>query len=162
NSGAPFQNDFIELHNRTGVTIDLTGWSVQYASATGTTWSKTDLTGTIAAGQYYLIQEASSRGVGAPLPSPAATGTTAQAASAGKVALVNRSGVLPGSCPSAGIVDFVGYGSSADCYEGPGPAPAPGNTTSVQRDSNGCRESGNNSVDFLTGSPAPRNTQAAS
>ena len=39
NSGATYTHDFIELFNRGTVAQDLTGWSVQYASATGTTWS---------------------------------------------------------------------------------------------------------------------------
>jgi len=34
NSGAAFQNDFVELFNPGTVSFDLTGWSIQYASAT--------------------------------------------------------------------------------------------------------------------------------
>ena len=30
------KNDFIELYNRGAAPVDLTGWSVQYASAAGT------------------------------------------------------------------------------------------------------------------------------
>ncbi len=36
NSGAPFANDYIELFNRGTTTASLAGWSLQYASATGT------------------------------------------------------------------------------------------------------------------------------
>ena len=36
NTGAPYTNDFIELFNRGTTTVSLSGWSVQYASATGT------------------------------------------------------------------------------------------------------------------------------
>src|ERR671931_1627540 len=35
NTGAPYKNDFVELFNRGTSAIDLSGWSVQYASATG-------------------------------------------------------------------------------------------------------------------------------
>ena len=57
NTGATFTNDFIELFNRGTVAQDLTGWSVQYASSTGTTWAVTNLTNvTLAPGKYYLIQ----------------------------------------------------------------------------------------------------------
>ena len=35
NAGAPFHNDYIELFNRGNASTDVTGWSVQYASATG-------------------------------------------------------------------------------------------------------------------------------
>ena len=38
NSGAPWHNDYIELFNLGGSAVDLTGWTVQYASAAGTTW----------------------------------------------------------------------------------------------------------------------------
>jgi predicted extracellular nuclease len=41
NSGATLRNDFIELYNPTSSTINLAGWSVQYASATGSTWQVT-------------------------------------------------------------------------------------------------------------------------
>ena len=37
NSGAPFTNDFIELYNKGTAAVDLSSWSVQYASATGST-----------------------------------------------------------------------------------------------------------------------------
>jgi len=56
NSGAPFQNDFIELQNRGSAPVDVTGWSVQYASAAGSSWQVTALTGTIAPGRFYLVQ----------------------------------------------------------------------------------------------------------
>ncbi|HTH32420.1 MAG TPA: lamin tail domain-containing protein, partial [Lacibacter sp.] len=59
NTGATYTHDFIELFNRGTNSVSLNGWSVQYASATGTSWAKTDLTNiTLAPGQYYLIQQA--------------------------------------------------------------------------------------------------------
>src|SRR5215471_9639364 len=82
NSGAPLMNDFIELFNAGATTVDLTGWSVQYASATGTgnfgsaTNLITPLSGSIAPGQYVLIQEASNAAVGSPLPTPDITDAT--------------------------------------------------------------------------------------
>src|SRR5439155_22987619 len=56
-SGATYQNDYVELYNRGMTTVDIAGWSLQYASATGSGWDfgKQPLGGTIAAGQYYLI-----------------------------------------------------------------------------------------------------------
>ncbi len=36
NSGAPLKNDFVELFNRGTTSVSLSGWSIQYASATGT------------------------------------------------------------------------------------------------------------------------------
>src|ERR1043165_555601 len=46
NTGAPWQNDFIEVFNPTAGSISIDGWSVQYASASGSTWQVTMLSGT--------------------------------------------------------------------------------------------------------------------
>ena len=35
NSGATLKNDFIELYNLSSATVDVTGWTVQYASSSG-------------------------------------------------------------------------------------------------------------------------------
>ena len=45
NTGSTYTHDFIELFNAGSSAIDLTGWSVQYASNTGTSWPVTPLTG---------------------------------------------------------------------------------------------------------------------
>src|SRR6185503_13886314 len=56
NAGATLKQDFIEIINHTGAPINLNGWSVQFASATATTWNVTALTNfTLQPGQYYLI-----------------------------------------------------------------------------------------------------------
>ena len=68
NSGAPYKNDFIELHNADGCRpISLTGKSVQYRSATGTTnpTGVIALSGSIAAHGHYLVVGASTAAVGA-------------------------------------------------------------------------------------------------
>jgi hypothetical protein len=155
NSGATLKNDFIELYNRGASVVDVTGWSVQYASASGTTWQTTALSGTIPAGGYYLVKEAQGSGGTVDLPTPDATGTTAMSATAGKVALVRSTTALSGSCPSStNIVDLVGYGT-ADCFEG-AVAPALTNTTALIRTAGGI-DTHNNSIDFATGAPNPHN-----
>jgi predicted extracellular nuclease len=64
--------------------VNLSGWSVQYASATAATWSVTNLTATVLApGQYYLIQEAGGA-AGSILPTADASGTIALAATAAR------------------------------------------------------------------------------
>lgn len=150
NTGAPLRNDFVELFNRGRNPVDLSGWSVQYTSASDTTWQMTPLTGTIPAGRYLLVQEAAGANNAAPeLPAPDVTGTIAMGAGAGKVALV-RNGVN---------VDFVGYGE-ANAFEGSGPARAPSNTTALLRRSGGCADTGDNFNDFQVAAPAPRNSQS--
>src|SRR6266516_669429 len=123
NSGATYTNDFVELFNPGSTSVDLSSWTIQYASTAGTSWQPTPLTGSIGPGHYYLVQLASTAAVGAPLPTPDATGTTNLAASGGKVALVSSAtlltcGASAGSCSAAsGLRDLIGYGGATD-YEG--------------------------------------------
>jgi uncharacterized protein (TIGR03437 family) len=160
NSGAPLRNDFIEIFNNGSSAVNLAGWSVQYASATASTWSLTPLTPvTLLPGQYYLVQESSGGSTGNSLPTPDATGTIAMAAASGKVALVKSSTALTGACPTnSNIADLVGYGSTANCFTGSAPARAPSNTNALLRAANGCADTRNNAVDFLAAPPNPRNT----
>jgi len=79
NAGATFTNDFIELANNGGAAVDLTGWSVQYASAAGTSWQVTALNGSIPAHGHYLVQEGAGTGGTTPLPAPDATGGLSRA-----------------------------------------------------------------------------------
>ncbi|MDQ3806378.1 MAG: lamin tail domain-containing protein, partial [Acidobacteriota bacterium] len=131
NAGATFTHDFVELFNRGDAPAGLRGWSVQYASATGGAWQVSALPDAVLLpGQYLLVREDAGRGCenspcGADLPPPDASGTIPLGSTAGKVALVNHSTRLEGDCPlGASIIDFVGYGSSANCSEGGRPAPA--------------------------------------
>ena len=172
NSGAQFTNDFIELFNRGGASIDLSGWSVQYTSANGpgnfgsAANLITPLTGTIAPGQYVLIQEAAGTTPVAALPAPDVTDATPinMGAAAGKVVLVNTTSPLGcngGSTPCsaaavATIVDLIGY-DGANFFEGAA-APTLSNATAAFRKNAGCTESDNNSTDFEALAPAPRNT----
>jgi predicted extracellular nuclease len=159
NSGATYTHDFIELRNRTSAPVSLAGWSVQYASATGSTWQVTALSGSVPADGYYLIQQAAGAGGTTPLPTPDATGGIPMAATAGKVALVSTTTALSGTCPTGGaIVDFVGFGTTANCFEGSGPTPAPSNTTAVLRRDGGLLDTDDNATDFVTGAPLPRNS----
>src|SRR5262245_9754323 len=90
NSGAPYTNDYIELFNPSASSVSINGWSLQYASATGTTWNVITLPNfSIGAGQYFLVQLGSGGSVGSALPTPNATSTVDMSATAGKVALVN-------------------------------------------------------------------------
>jgi len=111
NTGAPYANDFVELYNRGAGSVSLTGWSVQYGSASGATWLVTPLSGSIAAGRHYLVKLAAGTSGGAALPTPDATGTTNLSATAGKVALVTSTTALTcgATChTAAGVRDFVG------------------------------------------------------
>ena len=166
NGGAPYRNDFVELHNRGAVAVDISTWSVQWTSVTGT-WTDasavTALSGNIAPGGYYLVKLAGGTTNGVDLPTADATGASTVGAGSFKIALVSNTTKLTGSgCPLGGaIVDFVAAGSTADCYEGTGPAPAPSNTTSIIRRDSGCSDTNSNATDFITGAPNPRNSTTA-
>ena len=160
NSGATYINDFIELFNRGTAAVSLNGWSVQYNSASSTTapWQVTDLTNVmLQPGQYYLIQQAAGTGGTVPLPTPDAIGIIAMSGTNGKVALMNNNTVLAIQCPSAGVMDLVGYGSS-NCFEGSGATAVLSNTTVAIRLLNGCTDTNDNTPDFTTGTPNPRNS----
>ncbi|WP_448674455.1 lamin tail domain-containing protein [Pseudoxanthomonas mexicana] len=163
NSGATLKNDFIELRNNGPTAVDLTGWSVQYASSTGTTWNgRTNLSGSIPAGGFYLIQQAQGAGGTVDLPTPDATGTIAMAGTAGKVALSRSTTALTGACPTAdaNVVDFVGFGSAANCFEGSAPTGTLSNTTAALRGGDGSIDTNNNGADLAVGAPNPRNSGA--
>ncbi|MFS8071665.1 MAG: hypothetical protein ACMG6S_35295, partial [Byssovorax sp.] len=98
--------------------------------------------------------------VGANLPtSDVMTGTIAMAAGAGKIALVNDSTTLAAACPTgAAIVDLVGYGGTASCFEGTAPTAAPSATLAVVRGGAGCTDKNQNGADFTAMAPAPRNS----
>ncbi len=160
NAGATYQNDFVVLFNRSAASVNLTGYSIQYAPATSTAWSVAALTNmTLPAGGYYLIKMNSAGANGLTLPTPDSTNNMTFSATAGKVALVNNTTALSGTNPvSASLVDLVGYGTTANGYEGSAPAAAPGTTTSVQRTNLGCQDTDVNATDFSTATPNPRNS----
>ena len=151
NAGATWRNDFIELFNKSGAAVDLTGWQVQYWSAGAAAGARpsgaTPLSGTVSPGGHYLVQEAPGGNAGATaLPTPDATGTVALSGTAGRVAVVDASGA---------VVDLLGWGGGA-VAEG-SPAASTSNTTSATRNYT-CVDTDDNAADFATVSPTPQNT----
>lgn len=170
-ANAPYQNDFIELHNTGQTAIDVTGWSIQYFGSTQSGPAfRIDISGVIPAGGYYLAAGRSSNGCnnftvpcGAPLPAVDAANLTLNISNTNAmVYLVNHQNTIPGYCRSdIAPLDMVGYGTGAGCYEGDDPAPgAANNATAVFREDAGCRDEDQNATDFFTGAPNPRNTAA--
>lgn len=160
NAASTYKNDYVELFNPGTTAVNLSTYSIQYASATGATYTgKTNLTGTIQPQHYYLVQEATGSGITS-LPTPDATGTIDLSGTAGRVALVSNQTLIT-SKTSAGVVDFVGYGTTASEYLGSGPAPAPSTTTADLRGNGGSTNTGNNKADFTAGAPNPRNSSTS-
>jgi hypothetical protein len=163
NAGATFRNDYVELFNLGSGTVDLSGWTVQYATAAGTAWQASALSGTVAPGHYYLVQLASNADVGLALPPPDATGTSNLGATSGKIALVRGTAALTcgasaGSCSADALVaDLVGYGSASD-FEGAGSTAGLSSTAAALRADGGCTDTGDNASDFAATTPTPRNS----
>lgn len=168
NTNALFNQDFVELYNAGTTNVDLTGYSIQNTSATGTgTYNTCAITGpdlVVEPGTYFIIGAAF--GANTALPAvpgidadcSANTPAIALSGTAAKVALVSNTTPLVGTagCPTtaAGVVDFVGYGGTANCFEGAGPAPGTTNPVSVQRIPNGT-DTNNNATDFQAAAPTP-------
>ena len=164
NSGATLTHDFIELYNRGATAVDISGWSVQYASSTGTSWQRTNLVGTIQPGSHYLVQQGQGAGGSTPLPTPDAVGTILMAAGSGKVALLTNQTTLAGCgstavpcMPNDAIRDFVGFGSASE-FEGSGPTGVLSNTAAAHRAGDGAVDTDNNAADFTVAAPNPRNS----
>jgi len=173
NTGAPYTHDYVELYNPTSSPISLSGLSIQYASATGTgnfgasTTQLTELTGTVPARSYFLVQQAAGAGNGVALPAPDQVDATpiAMSGTDGKVALVTGTSSLGCNGGSTAcsteqrsrIVDLVGYGS-ANYFEGSGAAPRLSNTTAAFRADGGRVDTDDNAADFTAAAPDPRNS----
>lgn len=159
-SSSRYKYDFVELFNLGSTPVNLSGWSVQYGSTSGTTWIVTPLTGTIQPGKYFLVRLGTA-GSGTTLPAPDDTGTVEMSATAGKVALVNGTTALTGACPtSSRYVDLVGYGTGTNCSEGMSTANTSA-SSSVRRAASGCLDTDNNRSDFTVGTPTPQNAAVA-
>ncbi|HEV2798177.1 MAG TPA: ExeM/NucH family extracellular endonuclease, partial [Nocardioides sp.] len=169
NAGATFTHDFIELFNPTASAISVTGWTVQYRSAAGTSVQSTELTGSVPAGGHYLVQEASTAAVGSALPTPDATGSIQMSGSNGVVLLANNTtqvtavGNLAANAtpaPPPNLVDMVGFGTTPTSFETANTGVALTSSTSASRNAAGA-DTDNNAADFTEGTPVPQNSGAA-
>ena len=158
NTGSLYKNDFIELFNRGTSPVDVNGWSVQYASATGTSFQVTTLPNLILQpGQYLLVQQAAGSGGTANLPTPDRTGSIAMSGTTGKVVLANSTTAVT-SATAPAVQDLVAWGPTATPFEGSGAAPVASSTTAILRANNGCADTDQNNSDFAAGTPTPRNS----
>lgn len=180
NSGAVYTNDFVELYNPNNYEVSLEGYAVQYTSSAGTFNNVAGsfvLTSShkISPNSYFLIQFAAGSTPSAALPTPDAIGTLALSGTGGKIALLKNNNQAMVS--TAGKVDnslsylsdFVGWGTSANQWEGDLVSPATNNNaavtanaTSINRATNGA-DTNNNKVDFpAAATPSPRNSTFSS
>lgn len=158
-----FKNDYVVLKNLGSSSVDLSGYSIQYGSATSgvppATWSsKGLLSGTISAGACFIIKmSADGAFTGADFPTANLildnTNTTTSSGTAangigmsgtnGKIALVNGTAIIDNNTT---VVDKIGYGT-ANNGEGTVIA-ALSTTTAARRNNDGATDTNNNLVDF--------------
>jgi 5'-nucleotidase len=155
NSGAAFNTDYVELYNPTDTAIKLSGWSVQYRSATGTgnPSGVIGLTGYIGPHDHFLVGGATGAN-GAPIPEPdSANSGVNLSGTTGTVFLASQSAALTAPAtgsitPSGSIVDVVGFGGS-NTYEGTDKAIAPSTVKSISRVTEGV-DTNDNKADFAS------------
>ena len=160
NSGSLYRNDFVELYNNTDINIDISGWTVHYASAAGSFNNKTTLpdNSIILPYSYYLVKWAAGSSTEVPeLPTADVEGSVFAGAKEFKVALTNND-TAPNSPTDTNVVDYVGAGN-ATAYEG-AVAPGPSNSESISRTKSGniYVDTDNNSAGFTVGAHTPKNS----
>jgi predicted extracellular nuclease len=157
NSGSSYRNDFIEIFNRGGAAVNVNGWSVQYASASGSSWAVTTLPNVVLQpGQYLLVQEAAGVGGTTDLPTADRVGTIAMSGSSGKVVLANIATAVSGPTAAA-VQDLVGYGA-ANVFEGTSPTTSLSGANAALRAADGCSDTDQNGGDFSASPATPRNS----
>ncbi|MCL2626154.1 MAG: lamin tail domain-containing protein, partial [Cystobacterineae bacterium] len=177
NSGAVYNQKYVELHNRgtTPIVLDET-WALQYAAAGATQEfysgiSLVRLEGTLEAGGYFLVYLRTQQSNGVPLGVDADQQTQVfePSMTGGKLALVKTGSLLTGSaCPTLSnpdVADFLLYGNAACPGGGEDKVASPSRVEAMARKDAGCMNTGSNGADFelvnlSNGANLPRNTQS--
>ncbi len=161
-----FNQDFVELYNASNYPVDISGWAVEYGSATGS-WGSfagnivTFPSGTVIEPCSYLLIGGAwlATYTGAPLPTVDFTGGLNMSGTGGKVALFTstQANVACGLETPGALVDKVSYGTTTNCAEGT-LVGALSTLTAAIRNLDGYMDTNNNVADFTIGVPAPRNS----
>jgi hypothetical protein len=156
--------DHVELFNSSNAPVDISGWAVEYGSATGNWGSSTGNIFNFPPGtliqpcSYLVIQTGSASSNPGAIPLPVtpdfATTGVSMSNSNGKVALFSatNSNVPCGSELPGTLVDKVAWGTG-NCPEGTAIAAFPDQLTIAVRNGDGLADTDDNSADF-TNTPA--------
>jgi hypothetical protein len=163
-TGATYTHKYAELFNAGNTAVNITGWTIRYASATATTWPTSGAnvftfgTVTLQPGQYYLVQGGSNGSNGVALPSPDATSSLNSASAGGKYGLFSDAATCntDTAVGCGSYVDFVGYGTANASETAPGAAQ--GLTQMLARKDDGCTDTDDNSADFELLTASARNS----
>ena len=159
-SGGSAYPRFVEIYNPTASPISLSGKSLQYRSGTGTAapTGVYPLSGTVAAGGYFLVAGAGSATNVSPLPTPDQTTAFASGGAGGTLFLANQATALTAPATgsltdSAAIDDLIGWGTS-NTWEG---SVAPAGGLALSQNRTGALDTDDNGADYTTAAPTPRN-----
>ena len=163
NAGAAFTHDYVELFNRGTSAVSLSGWSLQYATAAGTSWSVTAARPgrSPPAGRTSCISPpARTAPRRPPRTRPGRRTWPPRAGRSRSSATPPRSRAAPP--PAAARASPPSRTSSATARRATtraaAPRPAPGATTALIRAGNGCTDADQNGSDLATAAAAPRNS----
>ncbi|MEA2570339.1 MAG: endonuclease mitochondrial [Acidobacteriota bacterium] len=168
-NGNAYANDYVELFNSTANPIDISGYSVQYGSATGQFGSFAGNVyvypngTTIGAGRYLTVRFGTA-GSGLPVAFDLdAPGGPNMSGTSGKVALVANGTALgcgatatPCALPDLRIIDLVAYGTSNNAEGGSSVNDGTAISASAGplRKGEGCQDTDNNLNDFTVATTA--------
>ncbi|MDI3329228.1 MAG: ExeM/NucH family extracellular endonuclease [Micrococcus sp.] len=164
-ANAVYTHKFVELYNPTNSPVSLDGWSLQYRSSGGSSapTGVVQLSGTIPAKGYYLIQGNSNGSTGRALPTPDTSTGVAFAGTSGTLVLSDQStaltGLSTGSVTSGQddrVVDLLGYGSSNTFETAAAQSPSANSDPKSMNRAPGGVDTDDNSADFsLSGTVTP-------
>ncbi|MGM7666324.1 ExeM/NucH family extracellular endonuclease [Microbacterium sp. A93] len=159
-ANAAFTHKFVELYNPTAADISLDGWSIQYRSATGEAAPSgvIELSGTIKAGGYYLVQGnangAEPNGEALPAADAGLDTSVSFSGTNGTLVLANQTekvslpvGSVTAEAEVAGVVDLLGYGTSNTFETAAATGPSANNDPKSMTRTDGV-DTDDNSADF--------------
>jgi hypothetical protein len=164
-TGAIYQNDFIELYNRGNSIVDINGWMLHITTFEGSFPSVIGIrfvsSGSIPIfpGMHMLFTFPAGGANGQPLNGDFPVPFVSLGSAGGQIVLLGKDQSLPAGCPASpdltgAVADYVGYGTAA-CFEGTVTL-APPATKSLTRINGGCTDTNNNLADFSFADPNPR------
>ncbi|HXI25371.1 MAG TPA: Calx-beta domain-containing protein [Pyrinomonadaceae bacterium] len=164
-TGAIYQNDFIELYNRSNSVVDINGWMLHITTFEGSFPSVVGVRFVssssipILPGMHMLFTFTTGGANGQPLNGDFPVPFVSLGSAGGQIVLLGKDKNLPAGCPASpdltgAVIDYVGYGT-ATCFEGTVTL-APAATKSLTRINGGCTDTNNNLADFSFADPNPR------
>jgi hypothetical protein len=161
-----YNQDYVELFNASASPVNVGGWVLQYAPANGIGLCNL---GTVPAGtvippcRYLLIGLYAVPGGRSLVPAADVTMNqpyTDIDPAGGQLAIKSLNAACGEPCTFYSWVDVVTWGPAA-CFQGSGPAAAPGALAAAFRRNGGLQDDDNAVADFVTGTPAPRGLAAS-